>query len=85
VETPKSKPTSFNEFWNAARTKFMPLNLVPSRDDPEGIAIFWRKGDPIGTISLKSLDHLIERLAKYRKEWVLWKDKEHKERLDEEV
>jgi hypothetical protein len=83
VTTPPQKPVSFNQFWNAAHTKYMPLNLVLSRDDPDGIAIFSKQGDPIGTLSPQELDRMVEKLAKYSAKYRRWKEAE-KQKLEEE-
>lgn len=84
VETPTKPPASFNKLYNAARTYWTPLNLVVSKQDPEGIVIFHRR-QPLGTISLKWLDRFIARLIRFRCEYALWKEAEKKEKLDEEV
>jgi hypothetical protein len=74
VDAPQRKPASFNRLWDARRDFYTPFNIVCSKNDPEGITIFGKvKNVPIGTISLESLDHLIERLVEFRSEYSLWK------------
>jgi hypothetical protein len=85
VETPRKKPASFNKLYNAEGNHYMPLNVLLSRDDPEGIVIFGKeRKKPIGTISLEWFDHLIERLVEFRNEYIVWKEKEKKAGLHEE-
>jgi hypothetical protein len=79
VETPKESPRSWNKLFNLKKDKWLYLNLVQSRDDPDGIAIFHKDHNPIGTISVDWLKHLIGRLILYLNQYIRWKEWEKKQ------